>query len=183
MRTQCVLKVAHTPRCPQQQDKRKSGGRKEEDNGVCHLRAFGLNENLSARIKLYCIQNYSNYSTNNYGRRSRSSASDFVFFFWCFFLGVSKWGKHFIMRFLRHFGLSALQFPLPVLFCAFCFVFFFVFSLPFSCCAFSPAANSFFPLKLHSPCFFSGLWSVYWGRESGISTEKTNKGSNKTGNP
>lgn len=106
---------------------------------MCHLRAFGLNENLSARIKLYCIQNYSNYSTNNYGRRSRSSASDFVFFFWCFFLGVSKWGKHFIMRFLRHFGLSALQFPLPVLFCAFCFLFFFF------CVSFALQLLRFFP--------------------------------------
>lgn len=184
MGTQCVLKVAHTPRCPQQQDKRKSGGRKEEDNGVCHLRAFGLNENLSARIKLYCIQNYSNYSTNNYGRRSRSSASDFVFFFWCFFPGRVQVGQalyyaFFTTLWVKRSPVSATRFILCLLF----FVFFFVFSLPFSCCAFSPAADSFFPLKLHSPCFFSGLWSVYWGRESGISTEKTNKGSNKTGNP
>jgi len=71
-----------------------------------------------------------------------------------FFLGVSKWGKHFIMRFLRHFGLSALQFPLPVFF-GFCLLFFFVcFVCPSAVALFSPVANSFFPLKLHSPCFF-----------------------------
>jgi len=144
---------------------------------VCHLRAFGLNENLSARIKLYCIQNYSNYLTNNYGRRSCSSASGF------FFLGVSKWGKHFIMRFLRHLGLSALQFPLPVFF-GFCFLFFFLcFVCPSAVALFSPVANSFFPLKLHSPCFFP----VCGQRTGGVKVESLPKTPTKTatklGNP
>jgi len=136
---------------------------------VCHLRAFGLNENLSARIKLYCIQNYSNYSTNNYGRRSRSSASDFVFFFGVFFLGVSKWGKHFIMRFLRHFGLSALQFPLPVLFCAFCFLFFFF--LCFLC----PSAVALFPQRpipfFHSSCILLVFFPVCGQCTGGVKVE------------
>lgn len=155
MRTQCVLKVAHTPRCPQQQDKRKSGGRKEEDNGVCHLRAFGLNENLSARIKLYCIQNYSNYSTNNYGRRSRSSASDFVFFFGVFFLGVSKWGKHFIMRFfttlwVKRSSVSATRFILCLLF----FVFFFCVFFALQLLRFFPSGRFLFSTQAAFSLFF-----------------------------
>jgi len=97
-----------------------------------------------------------------------------------FFLGVSKWGKHFIMRFLRHFGLSALQFPLPVFF-RFLFFIFFVFCLPFSCCAFFPRGQFLFSTQAAFSLFFSGLWSANRGRESGIPTKNTSKNSNKTG--
>lgn len=169
MRTQCVLKVAHTPRCPQQQDKRKSGGRKEEDNGVCHLRAFGLNENLSARIKLYCIQNYSNYSTNNYGRRSRSSASDFVFFFWCFFPGRVQVGQalyyaFFTTLWVKRSPVSATRFILCLLFCFFFFL-----------CFLCPSAVALFPQRpipfFHSSCILLVFFPVCGQCTGGVKVE------------
>jgi len=89
---------------------------------VCHLRAFGLNENLSARIKLYCIQNYSNYLTNNYGRRSCSSALGF-FFSGRVQVGQALYYAFFTTLWVKRSPVSATRFFSVFVFYFFCILF------------------------------------------------------------